>query len=52
MKNLTNKELMDIEGGGLKLSAAGIGLLTGGAIAFAIGVINGFLRPLTCSSTK
>lgn len=47
--SLSNDELREIEGGGLKISAAGIGLIVGGVVSFAIGVVNGFLRPLACT---
>lgn len=48
---LTEKELNEINGGALKLSA-GTFLIIGGVISFVIGFVNGYLRPLTCSNTK
>ncbi len=46
MKDLTNKELNEINGGGINL---GIGVLIGAGITFLIGVIDGFFRPLKCN---
>ena len=46
MKNLSNKELMEIQGGGISLSA---GLLIGAGVVFLIGVIDGYIRPLKCN---
>ena len=51
MKELNKEELINIEGGAIK-SAVTIGFIVGGIITFAIGVVNGLLRPLGCSSTK
>lgn len=51
MKNLSKEELQTIEGGALK-NVITIGVIVGGIITFTIGVINGILRPLGCSSTK
>lgn len=49
MTELNNEELIKIEGGVLKSTASGF--IIGGIITFAIGFINGILRPLGCSST-
>jgi len=46
MKNLTNEELMDVSGGGIKLGI-GLGIVAIGA--FLIGVIDGLIRPLKCN---
>lgn len=46
MKELEQKELMEVQGGALKL---GFGLVIGGAIVFLIGLIDGFIRPLKCN---
>ena len=51
MKNLSKEELQTIEGGALK-NVITISVIVGGIITFTIGVINGILRPLGCSSTK
>ena len=46
MKNLTNEELKEINGGGISF-----GILAGIAagISFIIGVIDGLIRPLKCN---
>lgn len=49
--NLSEKELSNIEGGALLL-ALGKWLVAGGIATFIVGTINGYLRPLTCSSDK
>ena len=41
---LNNLELNDIHGGGF-----GIFLLIAGFVAFAIGVIDGYVRPIKCN---
>lgn len=51
MTNLTQKELLSIKGGVLKLAVGKI-CLVGGLISFMIGAVNGFLRPIACSSEK
>ena len=51
MNTLTEKELYDVEGGGLKIGL-NLALGIGAAITFVIGVVNGILRPLTCTSSK
>lgn len=43
---LENKELMNISGGGFKY---GIAALIGGLITFLVGVVDGYLRPLSCN---
>ena len=42
---LTNKELKEIQGGGI-----GTYILIGGIIVFLIGVVDGYVRPLKCNS--
>lgn len=46
MKNLNDKELMNVDGGAVK-----IGLLVGigAGVTFLIGVLDGFFRPLKCN---
>lgn len=46
MKNLDDKQLMSITGGGIKLGIV-IGIAAG--ITFIIGVIDGIVRPLKCN---
>lgn len=46
MKNLNNKELMDVNGGGFNLGIA-LGIAAG--ITFLIGLIDGIVRPLKCN---
>jgi lactobin A/cerein 7B family class IIb bacteriocin len=48
---LTNKELSNINGGGLKLTAAKW-VIVGGIATFIIGFVNGILRPLSCKTSK
>ena len=45
MKELNNKELLSVNGGGIKIGLL-IGLAAG--VSFIIGVIDGFVRPLKC----
>lgn len=45
MKELSNEELMEVQGGGIGFGA---GLLIIAGIAFAVGVIDGIVRPLPC----
>lgn len=45
MKNIDNKELKKIHGGGFNF---GIAALIGAGITFIIGVIDGYIRPLAC----
>lgn len=46
MINLEDEELKKVNGGGLSLWGA-IGIVTG--VIFVIGVIDGFVRPLSCN---
>ncbi len=46
MKKINTEELKNIEGGGISVWGA-IGI--GAAVVFAIGVIDGFFRPLKCN---
>ena len=48
---LTNEELSNINGGAIKL-AISKWIIVGGIATFIIGAINGYLRPLTCKSSK
>lgn len=43
---LQNEELTNVVGGGIKF---GIAAVVGGIITFVIGVIDGYLRPLSCN---
>lgn len=43
MTKLNKKELENINGGGL-----GLGLLIGAGVVFLIGVVDGYVRPLSC----
>lgn len=45
MKELTKKELLNIEGGSISL---GICLAITAGVVFLIGVIDGLVRPLEC----
>lgn len=46
MKKINEKDLQDIQGGGLSVwGAIGIGTI----VTFLIGVIDGFVRPLKCN---
>lgn len=51
MQNLTQEELLNVEGGAWKI-AIGKWMIIGGITTFIIGAINGYLRPLSCSSEK
>lgn len=46
MKNLTDNELKNVDGGGFN-----VGLLVGigAAVTFIIGIIDGIVRPLRCN---
>lgn len=46
MKNLNDKELMNINGGGVNIGAI-VGIAAG--ITFLIGLIDGIIRPLKCN---
>ena len=48
---LTEQELNEINGGALKLTAGGF-LIAGGVISFVIGLIDGYLRPLSCKNSN
>ena len=45
MNYLTNKELMEVNGGGISL---GTGLLIVAGVCFVVGIIDGIVRPLKC----
>lgn len=45
MTELNEKELMNVQGGGISL---GTGLLIVAGVAFVVGVIDGIVRPLKC----
>lgn len=45
MKQLKSEELKKIEGGGMSFTT---GLIITAGIAFLIGVIDGYVRPLPC----
>lgn len=49
MKELTRQELSKVEGGGAGTAFA-LGCLFAGIIIFAIGVMDGYMRPLKCNS--
>lgn len=51
MKQLKKEELVQVNGGIAKVTVGGL-LSIGGLISFLIGAINGYLRPLSCSSEK
>jgi len=46
IKDLSNEELMNVEGGGFSL---GLGIAIGGLLIFAAGLIDGWVRPLKCN---
>ena len=46
MKNLNDKELRKIDGGGINIGAI-VGIAAG--ITFIIGLIDGIIRPLKCN---
>lgn len=46
MKDLTDKELMNVNGGGFHIGI-GFGIIAG--VTFLIGVIDGIIRPLRCN---
>lgn len=45
MKQLNKNELLNIKGGAMSLS---LGLAIAAGIVFLIGVIDGYVRPLSC----
>lgn len=49
MKELTNEELINVNGGAVKSSVIAI---IGAGIVFIVGFINGLRRPYSCSSSK
>ena len=51
MKKIKESELVNVTGGIAKVTVGGL-LSIGGLISFLIGAINGYLRPLSCSSEK
>lgn len=46
MKNLNDKELMNVNGGGINIGLV-VGIAAG--ITFLIGIIDGIIRPLKCN---
>lgn len=48
---LDEKELINIEGGAIMIGL-GKWIIGGGIATFIVGLINGYLRPLTCGSDK
>ena len=46
MNNLNDKELMNINGGGINIGLV-VGIAAG--VTFLIGVIDGIIRPLKCN---
>lgn len=48
---LTNQELSEVNGGAIRL-AVSKWIIVGGIATFVIGIINGYLRPLTCKAKK
>jgi len=48
MESIKKEELQNINGGFLKTTSLGIGLLLGGAIAFGIGIYSGYINPNKC----
>lgn len=49
--NLTKEELSNINGGAIKL-ALSKWFIGGGIVTFVVGVISGYLRPLSCKVGK
>lgn len=47
MKRLDNEELKQIQGGGG--IAVGLGFLIGAGIIFVMGLIDGYVNPVTCN---
>ena len=45
MQELNDKELMEVNGGGISL---GTGLLIVAGVCFVVGIIDGIVRPLKC----
>ncbi len=46
MRKLTNEELLNVDGGGLKI---GLAFALAAGVSFLIGVIDGIIRPLRCN---
>ncbi len=46
--SLTEEELLNVEGGGLKISM-GASLIIGGIITFIVGAVAGFVNKTTCA---
>ena len=46
MNEMTNKELKNVDGGGINIGAI-VGIIAG--VTFIIGVIDGIVRPLKCN---
>lgn len=46
MKNLSDKELMSVDGGAVKIGVV-VGIAAG--VTFLIGLIDGLFRPLKCN---
>ncbi len=46
MEELSDLELMDVQGGGISF---GTGLIIVAGVAFLIGVVDGIVRPLRCN---
>lgn len=44
---LSNEEMIKIEGGGIKFTIAGA--IIGGIITFVIGLVDGLIHPKSCS---
>ena len=52
MRNLDEKDLANVNGGLLRMSVAGAGLLIGAAVSFALGAFSGYIRPYSCTFQK
>ena len=52
MKDLKKDELINTNGGFLKMGAATVGLIVGAAVSFVIGAYSGYVRPYSCSYQK
>ena len=47
MNKLTNEEMLNIKGGGIKFRLIGVAI--GGLITFVAGLINGLVNPQKCN---
>jgi len=47
MEIISNQELMNIHGG--QIAWGIVGLVLAGIVAFAVGILDGFKRPLRCN---